>query len=430
MRNLNRKVVIIGGVRTPFVKSFGKYLDATNQDLLTSLLKELVQKYSLTGKLLGDVALGAVLKKSSDFNLARESVLDSGLDPRTPGVDLQRACGTGLEAIAMIANKISTGQIDVGIGGGSDSNSDLPITYSRSFTRKVLPMRTAKTLKQRLKILSALRPQDLKPQVPSVTEPRTGLSMGEHTELMAKEWKISRSDQDQLALNSQKNASKAYSEGFYGDLVLPFNGMTRDEFIRDSITLDALIKLKPAFDKKNGTLTAGNSTPLTDGAGIVLLSSEDYAKKNNLPILAYFEDVQFSAADFLNDEGLLMAPTYAVSALLTRNNLKLQDFDIYEIHEAFAAQVLSNMAAWNDEDYCKSRLGLESKLGEIPKERLNPKGGSLALGHPFAATGARITAALAKMLSQSEKENAIGLISLCTAGGMGVAGILSKKPLS
>lgn len=424
MRNQQKRVAIIGGVRTPFVKSFGHYLKSTNQDMLTFLLTKLADQYNLKGKLLGDVALGAVLKKSRDFNLARESVLGSSLDPRTPGVDLQRACGTGLEAAALIANKISTGQIEVGVAGGSDTNSDVPLTFKKSFKDKFLNLQKSKGVLQKLGAASKIRPSDFMPNVPTVNEPRTGKSMGQHCELMAKEWGITREEQDQLAFESQQSAHNAYESGFYSDLVLKFEEQTKDQFVRPSTSLEKLATLKPAFDKENGTLTAGNSTPLTDGAAVTLLASEDYAQKMGWPILAYFEDIQYSAVDFINDEGLLMAPTHAVSSLLKRQNMSLQDFSFYEIHEAFAAQALANMKAWESEDYCKNKLGLHGALGSIDRNKLNINGGSLALGHPFAATGARLIATMSKTLQKVESGR--GLLSLCTAGGMGVAAIISK----
>ena len=425
MRNLQKRVAIIGGVRTPFVRSFGHYLKSTNQEMLTFLLKHMVKEYNLQGQVLGDVALGAVLKKSKDFNMARESVLGSGLDPRTPGVDIQRACGTGLEAAALISNKISTGQIEVGIAGGSDTNSDVPLTFKTSFKDKFFNLQKSKGLLQKLKAGSKIRVSDFIPNVPTVNEPRTGLSMGEHCELMAKEWSISREEQDQLAFESQQSAHKAYESGFYSDLVAEHLGQTKDQFIRPDTSVEKLSQLKPAFDKENGTLTAGNSTPLTDGAAVTLLASEEYAKKMDWPILAYFEDFQFSAVDFVTDEGLLMAPTHAVSNLLLRQKMHLQDFAFYEIHEAFAAQALANMKAWESDEYCQKRLGLSNSLGAIDRSKLNVKGGSLALGHPFAATGARLIATMGKTLQNIDEGK--GLLSLCTAGGMGVAAIISKK---
>jgi len=425
MRNLQKRVAIIGGVRTPFVKSFGHYMKSTNQDMLTFLLKDLVNRYNLKGKILGDVALGAVMKKSKDFNLARESVIGSGLDPRTPGVDIQRACGTGLEAAALIANKISTGQIEVGIAGGSDTNSDIPLTFKKSFKTKLFRLNGSKGLIKKIGSIASFRPSDFAPNIPTVNEPRTGKSMGQHCELMAKEWKITRQEQDQLAFESQKSAHAAYESGFYSDLVLEYEQQTKDQFVRPGTTLDKLASLKPAFDKESGSLTAGNSTPLTDGAAVTLLASEDYAKKMGWPILAYIEDIQYSAVDFVNDEGLLMAPTHAVSSLLKRQNMSLQDFTFYEIHEAFAAQALANMKAWESEDYCKNKLGLDKPLGSIDRAKLNVQGGSLALGHPFAATGARLIATMSKTLQGVESGR--GLLSLCTAGGMGVAAIISKK---
>jgi acetyl-CoA C-acetyltransferase len=339
-------------------------------------------------------------------------------------VDLQRACGTGLEAAALIANKISTGQIDVGIAGGSDTNSDVPLTFKKSFKDKFFNLQKSKGFIGKLSAGAKIRPSDFVPDVPTVNEPRTGLSMGQHCELMAKEWQITREEQDQLAFESQQSAHKAYESGFYSDLVVEFEGQRKDQFVRPDTSLEKLATLKPAFDKENGTLTAGNSTPLTDGAAITLLCSEDYAKKMGWEIQAYFEDFQYSAVDFINDEGLLMAPTHAVASLITRQNMSLQDFDFYEIHEAFAAQALANMKAWESDEYCQKRLGFSNALGSIDRKKLNIHGGSLALGHPFAATGARLIATMSKTLK--DKESGKGLLSLCTAGGMGVAAIISK----
>jgi acetyl-CoA C-acetyltransferase len=420
-----RKVAILGGKRTPFVRSMGSYKRTTNQEMLTEVLNHLVKDYRLEGKKLGEVAAGALITNTSDWNLTRECILGTKLHPHTPGYNVQRACGTSLDTSLQIALKIATGQIDVGIAGGSDTNSDVPVTFSRSFAWKMVDFRTAKTFLQKLKVILSLRPQDFKPHFPSAGEKRTKLSMGEHCELMVKEWKISRQAQDELAYISHKNAAKAYKEGFFEDMVIPFKGLKRDGILREDTTVEKLAKLKPAFDKSPaGTLTAGNSTPLTDGASAVLMSSEEWAKENGHPILAYFVDAQVAALDFVNGEGLLMAPTVAVAEILKRNNLTLQDFDYYEIHEAFAGQVLCTLKAWEDPEYCKKYLGLDKPLGSIDRSKLNVKGGSVAIGHPFAATGARIVATAAKILN--EKGSGRALISVCTAGGMGVVAIVEK----
>lgn len=420
-----RKVAILGGKRTPFVRSMGSYKRTTNQEMLTEVLNHLVKDYRLEGKKLGEVAAGALITNTSDWNLTRECILGTKLHPHTPGYNVQRACGTSLDTSLQIALKIATGQIDVGIAGGSDTNSDVPVTFSRSFAWKMVDFRTAKTFLQKLKVILSLRPQDFKPHFPSAGEKRTKLSMGEHCELMVKEWKISRQAQDELAYISHKNAAKAYKEGFFEDMVIPFKGLKRDGILREDTTVEKLAKLKPAFDKSPaGTLTAGNSTPLTDGASAVLMSSEEWAKENGHPILAYFVDAQVAALDFVNGEGLLMAPTVAVAEILKRNNLTLQDFDYYEIHEAFAGQVLCTLKAWEDPEYCKRYLGLDKPLGSIDRSKLNVKGGSVAIGHPFAATGARIVATAAKILN--EKGSGRALISVCTAGGMGVVAIVEK----
>lgn len=420
-----RKVAILGGSRTPFTKSFGSYMQVTNQELLTAALTDLVEKFSLQGQVLGDVAAGSVMKSSSDWNLTREAVLGSGLSAHTPAYDVQRACGTSLETAWQLGLKIAAGQMEAGIAAGTDTNSDLPVMFQRKFAWALIELRNAKTVADRLKILSRLSLKDLKPQMPGVVEPRTRLSMGQHTEKMVKEWKISREEQDELALRSHKNAARAYEEGFFNDLVFPFHGLDRDTTIRGDTSMEKLGKLKPAFDPSpSGTLTAGNSSPLTDGAAATLLSSEDWAKNRGLPVWAYLSDVQASAIDFVSGQGLLMAPTIAVSELLKRNDMKLQDFDFYEIHEAFAGQVLCTFKAWESKDYCRDVLGRTEAMGPIDRDKLNIKGSSVAVGHPFAATGARITATLAKLLNQ--KGSGRGLISICTAGGMGVAAILEK----
>ncbi len=390
---------------------------------MTAALNGLIGKFDLKGQTLGEVALGAVLKQSRDWSLARESVIESGISIRTPAVDLQRACGTSIEAAIMIANKIALGQIESGIAGGTDTVSDAPIVYADPYRRMLLDMHAAHSMVERIKPLARFRPSFLKPEFPGVTEPRTGLSMGESTELTAKEWDVQREHQDQLALASHMKAAAAYDEGFYEDLVVPFEDVEEDNNIRRDSTFEKLSALKPAFDRSGeGTLTAGNSTPLTDGAAAVLFASEDWARKKNLPILAYLTFVKVTAVDFVDEEGLLMAPAYAVSDMLKQANLRLQDFDFYEIHEAFAAQTIATLKAWQSEKFCRDKLGRNEPLGPIDLSRLNMKGGSIAMGHPFAATGARIIGALAKMLG--EKGSGRGLISVCTAGGMGLSAIM------
>lgn len=418
-----RAVFISGSARTPFVKSMTNYLNVSNQELMTATLNALVSKMHLEGKLLGDVGLGALMNSSSNWNLARECVLGTHLNPNTPAYTLQRACGTSLETTLQIALKISNYQIDSGIAGGCDTNSDLPIMVKKTLARKLLALYNAKNFSAKLKIFATLRPSDFKPEFPQVVEPRTQLSMGQHCEQMVQEWSISRQAQDELALKSHQNAVAAYNEGFYKDLVFEFMGLTRDGTIRADTTLEKLAKLKTAFDfTEKGTLTAGNSSPLTDGAAAVFLTCEETAKQNNYPLLARFIDAEVAAVDFVHGAGLLMAPTIAINELLKRNHLTLQDFDFYEIHEAFSGQVLCTLKAFESKDYCKKVLKRDSILGSIDLTKLNIKGGSVALGHPFAATGARIVGSLAKMLYQ--KGNGRGLISICTAGGMGIAAII------
>jgi acetyl-CoA C-acetyltransferase len=421
-----RRVAIIGGNRIPFARSNGPYATASNQAMLTAALEGLIERYNLHGLRLGEVAAGAVLKHSRDFNLTRECVLGSRLSPQTPAYDIQQACGTGLEAALLVANKIALGQIECGIAGGVDTTSDAPIGVNEGLRKLLLQANRSKSMGDKLKLLLQLRPHHLKPELPRNGEPRTGLSMGEHCELMAQTWQIPRAEQDQLALESHQKMAAAYAEGWHNDLLTPFLGLTRDNNLRPDLTLEKLASLKPVFERsEKGTLTAGNSTPLTDGASLVLLGSEAWAKERGLPILAYWRDGEAAAVDFVNGaEGLLMAPVYAVPRLLARNGLTLQDFDYYEIHEAFAAQVLCTLKAWEDADYCKTRLGLDAPLGSIDRSRLNVKGSSLAAGHPFAATGGRIVANLAKLLDAAGKGR--GLISICAAGGQGVTAIIER----
>ena len=417
------RVAVIGGMRIPFCRAHSVYANCSNQDMMTAALEAVVNRYDLRGQVLGDVALGAVIKHSRDWNLARESVIGSGLSVRTPGVDMQRACGTSIEAAIDIANKIALGQIDSGIAGGTDSISDAPIVYRDGFRRIMLESFRGRSFMQKLSPWFRLRPRHFKPEFPGVTEPRTGLSMGESTEITAKEFEVLREHQDQLALASHVKAAAAYDSGFYKDLIEPFQGCEEDNNIRRDTTIEKLQKLKPVFDRsENGTMTAGNSTPLTDGAAAVLLASEEWAQLKNLEVSAYFTHCKVAAVDYIKSDGLLMAPAYAVSEMLKDANLTLQDFDFYEIHEAFAAQTIATLMAWQSESFCRDRLGRNAPMGPIDLTRLNVKGGSLAIGHPFAATGARIIATMAKLLKENGKGR--GLISVCTAGGMGVTAIM------
>ena len=422
-----RRVAIVGGTRIPFARSYGAYARQGNQELLVATLRALVDQYRLQGQRLGDVIGGAVIKHSRDFNLVRESVMSTGLDPQTPGLDIQRACGTGLEAAILVANKIALGQIESGIACGVDTVSDPPVVFSNSFRELLLKSYSGRSLGQRLAPWLKLRPRDLKPILPGIVEPRTGLSMGQSCELMAKTWGITRADQDRVAVDSHRKAAAAWQAGFYDDLVVPHAGLQRDNNVRADASMEKLATLRPVFDTSGaGTLTAGNSTPLTDGAAAVLLASEDWARERRLPVLAYLRAGKSWAVDFASGkEGLLMAPAYAMSAMLDDVRLSLQDFDYYEIHEAFAAQMLCTLKAWESAEFCRERLGRSAPLGAIAPERINVKGGSVALGHPFAATGGRILAALAKLLN-SDPQSRRGLISVCTAGGMGVTAVVER----
>jgi acetyl-CoA C-acetyltransferase len=421
-----RRVAIVGGARIPFARGNGAYAQVGNQEMLTAALRGVVDRFGLHGQCVDDVAAGAVMKHSSQWNLTRESVLGCGLAAETPGLDLQRACGTSLEAAILLGNKIALGQIDCAIAGGVDTVSDPPVVFPRSFQQLLLRSYRGRTTGARLKPWLGLRPKNFRPVLPGVTEPRTGLSMGEHTELMVKTWGISRAEQDQLALESHQKAAAAYAAGFYKDLVIEYLGLTQDNNIRPDTSLEKLATLRPAFDFSGaGTLTAGNSTPMTDGASALLLASEAWARERNLPVLAYLSYGKVAAVDYIEKkEGLLMAPAYAVPRMLSDAKLKLQDFDFYEIHEAFAGQVLCTLKAWADPAFCRDKLRLPGVLGTIDRSKLNTKGGSVAIGHPFAATGTRIVATLAKMLDEAKAKR--GLISICTAGGMGVTAILER----
>ena len=421
-----RRVAVIGGVRIPFARGNGAYADVGNQEMLTAALRGVVDRYGLSGERVDEVAAGAVMKHSSQWNLTRESVLASGLAAETPGLDLQRACGTSLEAAILLGNKIALGQIDSGIAGGVDTVSDPPVVYPKAFQQLLLRSYRGKSAGERIGPWLELRPRHFRPVLPGTAEPRTGLSMGESTELMVKTWGIGRAEQDQLALESHQKAAAAYAEGFYKDLVRDFHGLSQDNNIRADASLEKLSKLRPVFDTSGtGTLTAGNSTPMTDGASAVLLASEDWAQRRGLPVLAYLTHAKVAAVDYVEKkEGLLMAPAYAVPRMLADAGLGLQDFDFYEIHEAFAGQVLCTLKAWTDPAFCRDKLGLAAPLGSIDRSKLNVRGGSLAIGHPFAATGSRIVATLAKILDENQAKR--GLISICTAGGMGVTAILER----
>ncbi|MGQ0651998.1 MAG: acetyl-CoA C-acetyltransferase [Betaproteobacteria bacterium] len=428
MANIPRRVAVLGGARIPFARAGTAYGEATNQDMLTAAFSALVEKFELKNTRVGEVAAGAVIKHSRDWNLAREATLGAGLDPATPAYDLQRACGTSLSAAAQLAARIALGEIDSGIAGGADSTSDIPLAYGRKLQRAVLKLSRGKDLGEKISTLGHLRPRDLAPMPPSVGEPRTGLSMGQHAEEMAKAWQVGRREQDELALASHRNAAAAWKAGFFADLVFGFNDLKIDNNVRGDTSMEKLASLRNAFDPgPQGTLSAGNSSPLTDGAASVLLASEDWAAARNIPVQAWLTHTESAAVDFVGmagpKEGMLLAPAYAVPRMLDRAGLKLQDFDIYEIHEAFAAQVLCTLQAWESEDWCRQRLNRPA-LGAIDRARLNPVGSSVALGHPFAATGARIIATAAKQLAQRGGGRA--LISICAAGGMGVTAILER----
>ncbi|WP_026455553.1 acetyl-CoA C-acetyltransferase [Saccharomonospora iraqiensis] len=420
-----RKVAIVGANRIPFARSNGPYTDASNQDMLTAALDGLVSRFSLQGEQLGEVAAGAVLKHSRDFNLARETVLGSALSPTTPASDVQMACGTGLQSIVNVANKIALGQIDSAIAGGVDTTSDAPLAVNDSLRKLLVRFNAAKSTGERAKLLGKLRPGHLVPEIPRNAEPRTGLSMGEHAARTAKAWEIGRTEQDELTATSHQRLAAAYDRGFFDDLVTPYLGLTRDQNLRPDSSAEKLGKLKPVFGGRDGTMTAGNSTPLSDGASMVLLATEEWAKERNLPVLAYLTIAQTAAVDYVHgDEGLLMAPAYAVPRMLDKAGHSLGDFDYYEIHEAFASQVLATLKAWEDPEFAKQRLGRDEPVGAIDRDWLNVNGSSLAAGHPFAATGGRIVATLAKQLA--EKGSGKGLISVCAAGGQGITAILER----
>ncbi len=423
MNSSSCRVAVLGGVRIPFARQDGPYARASNQDMLTASLDALVDAFGLEDETLGEVAAGAVLKHSRDFSLTRECVLGSRLAPETPAYDVQQACATGLEAMILVANKIALGQIDAGVAGGVDTTSDAPIAVNEDLRNVLLEANRAKSNTARLRALAKIRPQQIVPAIPRNEEPRTGLSMGEHAAITAREWGIAREEQDELAVRSHHNLAAAYDTGFLDDLVIPFLGLERDQNLRPDSSLEKLAKLRPVFGGDEGTMTAGNSTPLSDGSSAVLLASEEWAAGHGIPVQAYITEAQTAAVDYVHKrEGLLMAPAYAMPKMLERAGLSLQEFDFCEIHEAFAAQVLCTLKAWEDPVFCRERLGLEEPLGSIDRDRLNVHGGSLGAGHPFGATGGRIVANLAKMLAR--KGSGRGLISICAAGGLGVTAIM------
>jgi acetyl-CoA C-acetyltransferase len=421
-----RRPAIIGGNRIPFARTNGPYADASNQDMLTATIDGLVARFSLQGQRLGEVAAGAVLKHSRDFNLTRECVLGSALDHTTPAYDVQQACDTSLEATILVGNKIAMGQIEAGIAAGADTASDAPIEVNDDLRRVLLDMNAAKSPADRVKLLGRLRPGQIVPEIPRNAEPRTGLSMGEHQAITTRDWNISRLEQDEIAAASHQRLAAAYDRGFFDDLVTPYLGLDRDQNMRPDSTPEKLATLKPVFgDGDDATMTAGNSTPLSDGAAAVLLATDEWADRHDLPVLAYLVDCEAEAVDYVHGEdGLLMAPVYAVPRLLDRNGLKLQDFDFYELHEAFASQIATTLKAWEDPEFCRERLGRDEPLGSLDRDKLNVNGSSLAVGHPFAATGARIVATLAKLLA--EKGSGRGLVSICAAGGQGLVAILER----
>jgi acetyl-CoA C-acetyltransferase len=420
-----KPVVIVGGLRIPFCRSNTAYASVSNMKMLSTVLNGMVDRYQLQGEHIGEVNAGAVIAHTRDWNLAREAVLSTKLSASTPGLTLQQACGTSLQAAMVAAAKIACGQIDSAIAAGTDTVSDVPIAFGSKFSQRLVALGKARDLKSKLSVFKGFSPKELAPVPPSVNEPRTLMSMGQHCELMAKTWSIDRAAQDQLALVSHQNATAAYNNSFYDDLLIPCEGVVRDNNVRGDSTMESLGKLRTAYDRTSaGTLTAGNSTPLTDGAAGVLLCSEEWARERGLPIQAYLTHSATAAVDFVQGAGLLMAPTVAVSNMLNKANMSLQDFDLYEIHEAFAAQVLCTLKAWEDESYCQNELGRSEAMGSIDRSRMNKVGSSLAMGHPFAATGARVLGTLAKQLN--EKGSGKGLISVCTAGGMGLSAVLEK----
>ncbi|NPD06300.1 acetyl-CoA C-acetyltransferase [Nocardioides sp. zg-1308] len=426
MQPTTRPVAVVGGNRIPFARSNTVYAGVSNQEMLTAAIDGLADRFDLRGERLGEVVAGAVLKHARDFNLTRECVLGSTLAPETPATDIQQACGTGLQAAIQVAGKIALGVIDAGVAGGTDTTSDAPVAISDKLRRKLMRVNAAKDTAGRLKALGSIRPGDIGLDIPQNGEPRTRLSMGEHAALTALEWRVSREAQDELAARSHHNLARSYDEGFHDDLVTPFRGVERDNHMRPDSTVEKLATLKPVFGKGSAaTMTAGNSTPLSDGASAVLLASDEWAEERGLPVLAHLVDAETAAVDYVNGhEGLLMAPAYAVPRMLARNGLTLQDFDYYEIHEAFASQVLATLAAWEDPVFCRERLGLDEPLGSIDRDRLNVNGSSLAAAHPFAATGGRILPVAAKLLAQKGQGRA--LISICAAGGQGVVAILER----
>jgi acetyl-CoA acyltransferase len=424
-----RRVAVVAGVRTPFAKSGTVFRDVSAVALARHAARELLYRSEVVGQEIDEVVFSQVVPSVLTPNVAREVSLLPQLPPSVPAYTINRACASAAQAINNAADQIQLGHADVILAGGVESLSDLPILHSRRFSRVLVEASKARSVGTRVATLGRVRPRDLIPVTPAIAEPSTGETMGQSAEKMAKENGITREEQDRVALMSHQRASAATQDGrLVGEIAPWFGGPEMDEVvsqdngIRADTSLDALAKLKPVFDRKYGTVTAGNSSPLTDGAAAVLLMSEEKARALGHEPLAYIRSYAVSAVD--PGWQLLMGPVYAVPKALERAKLTWDELGLVEIHEAFAAQVLSNAQAWGSQAWA-DRLGLPGPVGEVDWDRTNVAGGSIAIGHPFGATGARLVTTLANEMQRRDVE--FGLISICAQGGMGYAMVLERR---
>lgn len=425
----NRRPVLVEGARTAFVKSFGLFEDCDALELYSRTVAGLIQKVGIDPQHIEELTCGVVIPQTKNGNVARDTAINLGLPPHIHGYTLNRACTSSMQTIADAARSIAAGHGQMILAGGVECLSDVPIVYSKEARKFLLKLNKAKSAAQRLQLLGGFSASAWVPKPPALSEPLTGLTMGEHTEIMAKKNTISREDQDLFAVQSHKKAAAAQEAGILAQEIIPvWNSpkydicADKDNIVRGDTSVEALSKIRPAFDKKYGTITAGNASPLTDGAAVCLIADEQRAKDLGLKIKAHVKDVQFIAVN--PHDQLLIGPAVAIPLLLKRNNLTIADIDLFEIHEAFAAQVLSCVRAMNSKEFCEEYFGDSKAFGLVPDDKLNINGGAIAIGHPFGATGARLALSLANSLQRTGKK--YGVIAICAQGGMAGAMLLER----
>ncbi|MEM9188659.1 MAG: acetyl-CoA C-acyltransferase FadI [Myxococcota bacterium] len=427
-RNGNgKRVAVVAGLRTPFAKQGTAYKDVSALDLGKLAVTELLQRTGVEPSEIGQVVYGQVVPSLSGPNIAREIVLGTGMPQDIEAYSVSRACATSYQSTVNVAESILAGSVDCGIAGGSDSASDVPIAVSKKLADALVTASKARTLPDRLRAFKNLKPKDLIPVPPALKEMSTGLTMGESAEKMAKENGISRADQDAYAHRSHTRTAKAWNDGRFADEVMTVyvppkykGSIGEDNLVRKDSTLEGYEKLRPVFDRKHGSVTAGNSSPLTDGASALLLMREDKAKALGFDVLGFIRSYSFAALDPRGQ--LLMGPSYATPIALDRAGIELSDIDLVDMHEAFAAQILSNTQAFESDAFAREKLGRKKRIGEIDWDKFNVNGGSIAIGHPFAATGARqITQTLHEL---KRRGGGLGLVTACAAGGLGAAMVL------